>query len=147
MFDFTVHEDKTVTIQGLASGAVKEVYGAGKRWRLWHCGGAGYQSGRQWLYGESSHWIVDTANGKMLAWHNFPAGRTWRKAQAILVKLAERLNEAPDDEQHIRTLGRIKSFVDDHQYEHMDTSPLQRLEKAVLELLNPPSVLTNESSA
>lgn len=128
-FPFKVREDSTVDIRGLDAGKVKELHGAGKRWRLWHSAGHGYQSGRDWKYGAASHWVVLAEGDVLEQWFRFEFGKEWRAARAALTELVDRLNEEPDID-HTTFLRDAERQVRDWDYKQPELTPLQKLMRA-----------------
>lgn len=129
-FPFQVHEDRSVTIGGLAAGKVTEISGAGHKWRLWHSGGHGFMNGRDWQYGAASHWIVQTEEGVMNTWIDFELGRDWREGRKILSSVVDRLNAEPDAD-HMAFVRGLEKVVRDWDYQMRDLKPIDRLRRAL----------------
>lgn len=81
-----------VNLQGYTPAKTTEIHGANCHWRLWSRAGGGYQSGRDYKYGASQHYIVLTHQGKMIGWTGFELGTNWRKGRPLLSGMVDKLN-------------------------------------------------------
>lgn len=129
-FKFKVNEDQSVDIYGMQTGSTKEIAGAGQTWRAWHKGGHGYQSGRQWMYGSSSIWIVQVSGDTMLKYFDFEFGRKWKAGRKIIAQIVERLNQNPDAN-HAKYLFELEKATRDWEREQLDIEPIERLKRAI----------------
>jgi hypothetical protein len=124
-----------VKIYGLETGAVKELAGAGQTWRMWSVSGHGYQSGREWKYGQSSIWIVQVDGDNMLADIGFELGHKWKAGRKIIAQIVEQLNQNPGAN-HLPYLIELSKKVRDWHCEQQELTPIQRLEKAIKTIKN-----------
>ena len=134
-FKFKVNEDQSVNIRGMQTGPVKEIYCAGQTWRVWHLGGSGYQSGREWRYGVSSIWIVNTIGDTLMTYFDFEFGRKWQAGRKIIIQIVEELNKNPDAD-HTLYLYALEKATRDSELECQELEPIERLKKAMQEATN-----------
>lgn len=129
-FRFKVNEDQSVDIHGMQTGSTKEICGQGQTWRAWHKGGHGYASGRRWMYGASSIWIVRVEGDILVKYYDFEFGRKWQAGRKIIQQIVETLNQNPDTD-HNEHLRKLEKDTRDWERQWPELEPIERLEKAL----------------